>query len=204
MSYRKKHYPPKPQKRGMDGQQELGNVEYTNPGVERAISTTKLSSGQPYQRPIDENVVDRLIRNWDERLLDPLVVSFREGRFYVVDGQHRISAMRKMNGSADIIVPCKVYSGLSYEQEAELYYKLDRAKTHLSLAQVTKAILESGINPSYTEIQRLIEAAGFRWALEKKSGGAEHEILATRAIFSAYHTLGAGLFARMLVLLNST
>ena len=204
MSYRKKHFPPKPLKKGMDGHQEIRNIEYTTPGVERSLPTEKLFSGQAYQRPVDEKTVDNLVKHWDDRLLDPLVVSFRDGRFYVVDGQHRVAAMKRMNGNANVMVPCKVYSDLTYEQEAELYYKLDRAKTHLSMAQSTKAILESGLNPSYAEIQRLIEAAGFRWALEKKSGGAAHEILATRAIFSAYHTLGGDLFARMLALLKNT
>ena len=204
MSYRKKHYPPKPPKKGMNGQQEIGSIEYSNPGVERSIPTEKLFSGQAYQRPVDEKAVDNLIKHWDDRLLDPLVVSFRDGRFYVVDGQHRISAMKRMNGSANVMVPCKVYSGLTYEQEAELYYKLDLAKTHLTMAQSTKALLESGVNKDYTEIRRLIEAAGFRWMLEKKAGAAKNEILATRAIFSSYKTLGADAFSRMLALLKRT
>ena len=204
MSYRKKHYPPKPQKKGADGQQVIGNVEYANPGVERSIPTEKLFSGQAYQRPVDEKAVDNLIKHWDDRLLDPLIVSFRDGHFYVVDGQHRISAMKRMNGSTNIMVPCKVYSGLTYEQEAELYYKLDRAKTHLTMAQSTKALLESGVNKDYTEIRRLIEVAGFHWMLEKKSGAAKNEILATRAIFSSYKSLGPDAFSRMLNLLKST
>ena len=204
MSYRKKHFPPKPPKKGMDGQQEIGNIEYANPGVERSLPTEKLYSGQAYQRPVDEKVVDKLVKNWDDRLLDPLIVSFRDGNFFVVDGQHRVAAMKRMNGSGNILVPCKVYSGLSYEQEAELYYKLDLAKAHLTMAQSTKALLESGANQDYTEIRRLIEAAGFQWRLDKKAGAARNEILATRAIFSSYKSLGSDAFSRMLVLLKAT
>ena len=203
MSYRKKHYPPKEQKKCVEGQQAISDMEYANPGVERSISTARLFSGQAYQRPVDERMVDRLVKNWDERLLDPLVVSFRDGRFYVVDGQHRISAMKKMNGSANVMVPCKVYSGLTYEQEAELYYKLDRAKTHLTMAQATKALLESGANQEYAEIRRRIEAAGFQWKLDKNASGSDHEIVATRAIFNAYKSLGGEAFARMLSLIEA-
>lgn len=93
MSYRKKHYPPKPEKAVQ--QTAFVDMEYTNPGVERTIFSGKLTSGLPYQRQVDEKEVDRLIQEWDDRLLDPIIVSFRDGRFYVVDGQHRISAMRK-------------------------------------------------------------------------------------------------------------
>ena len=95
-SYRKKHNPPKSQK--MDNTlQEIRQQEpeYQNPGVDRELHTNRLTSGLPYQRPVNQKEVDRLIREWDERLLDPVIVSFRDGKFNVVDGQHRISAMRK-------------------------------------------------------------------------------------------------------------
>ena len=59
-----------------------------------------------------------IIWDWDERLLDPVIVSFRDGKFYVIDGQHRIAAMRKMNNGSEVMAVCKVYSGLTYEQEA--------------------------------------------------------------------------------------
>ncbi len=100
-SYRKKHNPQKPVKPKPAAQPD---PEYSNPGVERSIHTGRLTSGRPYQRPVNPKEVDRLIREWDERLLDPVTVSFRDGKFYVVDGQHRISAMRKMNGGRGIMV----------------------------------------------------------------------------------------------------
>ena len=142
MSYRKKHYPAKPEKKETDF--PISDVEYGKPGTERTLFTGRLTSGLPYQRPVDEKEVNRLIREWDDRLLDPLVVSFRDGKFNVVDGQHRVAAMRKMNGGKEVMVPCIIYSGLTYEQEADLCYKLDKAKKRLTLAQATNALAESG------------------------------------------------------------
>ena len=72
------------------------------------------------------------------------------------------------------------------------------------MAQSTKALLESGANQDYSVIRRLIEAAGFRWTLEKRSGAAANEILATRAIFNSFKDLGADAFSRMLALLKAT
>ena len=76
--------------------------------VERVISTDKLTSGLPYQRPVDDREVDRLVREWDERLFDPLAVSYRDGRYNVIDGQHRISALRKLHGGREVMIRCKV------------------------------------------------------------------------------------------------
>lgn len=199
MSYRKKHYPAKPER----NTQAMMEMEFSNPGVDRTLLTSRLTSGLPYQRPVDEKEVDRLIREWDDRLLEPLVVSFRDGRFNVVDGQHRIAAMVKKNGGREVMAPCKVYSGLTYEEEAALCYKLDKAKKRLSLSQSTNALVESGADAEATEIRRLVEGAGFRWALGKRSG-REHDIVATRAVINAYRLLGGEAFSRMLRLLEQT
>lgn len=82
-SYRKKRYPQKNQDTEQNWQPD---IEFSNPGVEKAIHTGRLTSGLPYQRPVNPREVERLIREWDGRLLEPVVVSFRDGKFYVVDG----------------------------------------------------------------------------------------------------------------------
>ena len=102
-----------------------------------------------------------------------------------------------------VTVPCLIYTGLTYEQEAELYFKLDQSKGRLRLSHATKALLESGTDAEVLEIKRLVEAAGFVWVLDKKSGDA-YEILSTRAIINAYRLLGGAAFSRLLVLLDST
>ena len=66
--------------------------------VERTLSTAQLTSGLPYQRNVEERDVNRLMREWDDKLFDPLVVSYREGKFNIVDGQNRASVLRKRNG----------------------------------------------------------------------------------------------------------
>lgn len=143
MSNRKKRRPPGSE-RTEQQQNLLAETQYSNPGVQRDLSSNQLTSGLPYQRPVEPEDVDRLIAKWDDRLLTPLVVSFRDGKFNVVDGQHRIAAMRKMADGGNVTVPCLIYTGLSYEQEAELYFKLDQSKGRLRLSHATKALLESG------------------------------------------------------------
>ena len=172
-------------------------------GVEELLSTGELYSGQPYQRPVLDRVVDKLVREWDPRLLTPLVVSYRDGRYNLVDGQHRVCAMRKKNGGKDVTALCRVYHGLTYEQEAELYYKLDRAKGHLRLSHATKALVESGADAEIIEIKRLLEDAGFVWALDKPTWEA-FEVEATRAVINAYRLLGGAAFSRMLELTART
>ena len=188
------------QKQGDHQQLTLGGMADEGLWEEKMLSTGELYSGQPYQRPVKDPVVDKLVREWDPRLLTPLVISFRDGRYYLVDGQHRTCAMRKKNGGKDVMALCHIYKGLTYEQEAELYYKLDQAKGHLRLSHATKALVESGSNAEVIEIKRLLEGAGFIWALDK-STKEPFEIEATRAVINAYRLLGGAAFSRMLELL---
>lgn len=89
-SYRKKHNPQKSSKPVQELKQ--AESEYQNPGVDRELHTNRLTSGLPYQRPVNQKEVDRLIREWDERLLDPVIVSFRpkQTRMRLTAGDGRI------------------------------------------------------------------------------------------------------------------
>lgn len=201
MSYRKKRSSPK--KEPLEHQTTISEVKYHNPGVSRDLSTANLTSGLPYQRPVETEDVDKLIAKWDPCLLPPIVVSFRDGNFNVVDGQHRIAAMRKMAGGGDVTVPCIIYTGLTYEQEAELYYMLDQTRGKLRLGHATKALVESGSNAEIMDVKQRIEDAGFVWALDRPTG-EPFEISTTRAVINAYRLLGGAAFSRMLGLIAGT
>lgn len=196
----RKHSPPKSEQMTLFPSAE---VEYGNPGTIRTLSTARLTSGLPYQRPVEQKNVDKLIRNWNSRELYPVIVSFRDGKFNVVDGQNRIAAMRQMAGGGDVLVPCMIYTGMTYEQEAELYAKLDKGKRPLTSRQHTKALVESGSDARIMEIKCLVEDAGFVWALGEPTG-KPFEIAPIRALINAYQLLGGEAFARMLSLLADT
>ena len=198
MSYRKKRSSSRAEPPGQ--QAPIPEVKYANPGVSRDLSTAKLTSGLPYQRPVETEDVDKLIAKWNPCLLTPIVVSFRDSNFNVVDGQHRIAAMRKMAGGGDVIVPCIIYTGLTYEQEAELYYMLDQTRGKLRLGHATKALVESGTNAEIIDMKQRVEDAGFTWALDR-STREPFEISTTRAVINAYRLLGGAAFSRMLGLI---
>ena len=197
MSNRRRHSPPRPEQQTLSPSAE---VEYSNPGSIRTLSTSQLTSGLPYQRPVAQKDVDKIVREWNGREVTPVVVSFRDGKFNVVDGQHHIEAMRQKAGGRDVIVPCIIHTGMTYEQEAELYARLDRDKKRLTLRQYTKAVVEAGSDANILKIKRLTEDVGFIWALGEPTG-EPFEIAPIRALINAYQLLGGEGFARMLSLM---
>ena len=197
MSNRRRPSPPRPEQQTLSPSAE---VEYSNPGSIRTLSTSQLTSGLPYQRPVAQKDVDKIVREWNGREVTPVVVSFRDGKFNVVDGQHHIEAMRQKAGGRDVIVPCIIHTGMTYEQEAELYARLDRDKKRLTLRQYTKAVVEAGSDANILKIKRLTEDVGFIWALGEPTG-EPFEIAPIRALINAYQLLGGEGFARMLSLM---
>ena len=153
-----------------------------------------------FRSPVLQKDVDKIIREWNGREVTPVVVSFRDGKFNVVDGQHHIEAMRQKAGGRDVIVPCIIHTGMTYEQEAELYARLDRDKKRLTLRQYTKAVVEAGSDANIMEVKRLTEEVGFIWALGEPTG-EPFEIAPIRALINAHQLLGGEAFARMLSLL---
>ena len=62
-----------------------------------------------YQRKIDSARVDRIVNSFDPRLANEVKVSFRDGKFYVFDGAHTLSALKRIHGEEAFMVDCKVY-----------------------------------------------------------------------------------------------
>lgn len=86
---------------------------------------------QAYGRALDESNLRRILREWDERALGVALLSLRnDGRYAVIDGQHRIEAAKKMGV---LTIPARVYIDLTPEEEAKLYrlFGIHKAQTPL-------------------------------------------------------------------------
>ena len=66
-----------------------------------------------YQRNLNANRVKRIAAEFDERIANAPKVSYRDGHYYVFDGQHTIAARKLLNNNCDLNIVCKVYSGLT-------------------------------------------------------------------------------------------
>lgn len=124
--------------------------------------------GSTYQRKIDKKKIDRIVANFDEHIANEPKLSFRNGEFFVFDGQHTIAARKRLNGDKDLFVLCKVYTNLSAEEEAWLFSQQTgesskptpgitlRAKSlgnDQDSIDFVAANLEVGISPSYSLAQ---------------------------------------------------
>lgn len=117
-----------------------------------------------YQRPLT-SFVDEVTRDYDPAKVGTLLVSARDDeRFAVFDGQTRMEAMKR-NGEPD--APCLVYSGLTPEQEAQLFADLVTKRRGTAAYLRFRAELRAG-KPQAVAIAEIVEAAGLDLGLVEK------------------------------------
>jgi len=131
------------------------NNKYTNQ-ITRMIPIAELQTGG-YQRPTNQSQVDRIAAAFDEAKLGMPIVSLRDGRYHLLDGAHRIAALRKLGYTHAM---CIVLKGLTYQDEADYFRTQNRNSRSLTKINLFKAGLEAN-DPMYIAIDRICRANGF-------------------------------------------
>ena len=85
------------------------------------VSSRDLEIPDAYQRKLNTERVAKIVAGFNERIANEPKVSFRDGHYYVFDGQHTIVARKHMNGNNDLPILCKVYYGMTEAEEALLF-----------------------------------------------------------------------------------
>ena len=119
------------------------------------------------QRDLSQARVNRLAACFDLEQLGTPVVSHRDGYFFVIDGQHRIEAL-KLIGYGGRQVQCWTYAGLAKASEAAMFLELDDMLT-LSAYPKFKVAVQAG-HPEECDIDRIVRAQGLRISLEHSGG----------------------------------
>lgn len=155
--------------------------------AERYVSFNQLGKAG-YNRGINRRQVNKIKRDYHEDMVQPAVVSFRDGKYFIVDGQHRSQAKYELNGNdPNTQILCDVRTGLTYEQEADLYYRLNTGSKVLSFAETLTGLIESK-DADALRFRSIVESCGYvvggnstnsltalqtTWKIFNKNGGEE-------------------------------
>jgi hypothetical protein len=135
-----------------------------------------------YQRATNTKQVMRIVNGFNEAKLGIPVVSERDGRYYVVDGTHRIAALRRLNYENAMFI---VLEGMTYEQEADYFRRQNENTRQLTLYTRFKAGLESG-DEVCLKINAVAEKNGFTIGTTARQFNTITAIFALMTIFDNY------------------
>ncbi len=124
------------------------------------LNTKQLVVDPAYQRQLKPNKVKSIADNFNPLRVNVVKVSHRGGKYYVFDGQHTTWAVKLRNGNQDTMIECKIYEGLTQEDEAELFARQFELTTRPDANSTMKALYASG-DIEIVELRKAIERAGF-------------------------------------------
>lgn len=171
----------------------------------KSISSDKLVSGVDYQRAVRDGNVLRMLKNgFNPYKFDPPIVSLRDGRYILVDGQHRILMLQYLNGGKPVEVECRIYHTMTYEDEANLVTHHDEGHTKMSPVEHITAASKGSDDEA--EIVREFMAANDECGitLTKKTNTNKGEFAAITTLLSEYRRYGKKTYCRVMRLINET
>ena len=163
------------------------------------LNTKDLVSSQAYQRDIDQKEVAYIVSNFDPHQFGIIKVSYRDGKYYVYDGQHRITAFKVLNGNQDGFVKCEVHYGLTYEDEAKYFADQYLGAKKVDLIYRWRALYEAKNEHVYSIINS-VRAIGIEVKFTKSK--ASNRIIAFKQLNDMWTKLGSEETLRILTLLK--
>ena len=152
-----------------------------------------------YQRMLRMEKVSQIAENFSEYIANEPKVSYRDGRFYVFDGQNTVEARRTCNGGKDVTIRCKVFYGLTKEDEATLFVIQTGNATCLTAGERLRANLVAE-NPDALYFVGITSNAGVEFAYDGIR--APWKIYCIGTAYELYKQYGCERYVEMLHIIN--
>lgn len=137
--------------------------------VVKNVPLAKMRVSPNAQRDLKLERVDYLVSEFDPEDFGYPVVNFRDQHFYVIDGQHRIEAVKRYLGEWETqSVTCRVYSGMNEKQEAEMFDRLNNVLAVNAFAKF-KVRVTAG-RADECAVKKAVEKVGLKIAQDKSGG----------------------------------
>lgn len=155
-----------------------------------------------YQRSLNYSDCKKYSKDFDWYLVGVLLVSYRDGEYYIVDGQHR-KVLLQMKGVDETL--CQIITGLTYKEEAALFKKYNTMRKSLGRGDLLAADVESG-DKRAIKLMQVVNKSPYACERNKQEDNAKGKINihGVAALEAAYDALGDKGLAAMLDLVHKT
>lgn len=165
------------------------------------IEPKYLKADPTYQREINYARVNKIVRNFDINLFNEPKVSKRDdGFYYIFDGDHSVAAHMLKFGK-DVPIKCKVYYGLTPEEEMRLFVQqngISKAPTRIEKLRA----MNNHNDPEVTDMVESARIAGVK--IDFTSDPTNNKIAAVDTAFSVFKSIGRANFINMLCVIKQS
>jgi len=166
------------------------------------LTSAVLETDPSYQRRMNVAQIDRIVKEFNPLLVNAVKVSHRNGRFFVFDGAHTLAALRYIHEGKPFMVECKVFSGMTYQEEAELFALQTGTSRTVSFDYKLRAKLAAE-TPKEKAFLEATESAGLHLSDVQRSS-MRYVIAAKATAQRIFDNYGADLYTDMLRLIVET
>jgi len=168
----------------------------------KKLNTKELMVDELYQRDVDMKRIAKMVKNYDPCLVNFIKVSFRDGKYYIFDGQHTSVLEKTVRGKGnDVPVACLVFSGLTRLDEMELFVAQNGESAVVNTNAKLRALYNFG-DPDVTGMVTAAQCAGVR--VDFTHGQAQNKVTAISTLMKLYLKMPREQFIDMLSVLRET
>jgi hypothetical protein len=132
------------------------------------VKISDLNVDHDYQRPIKLDLVQKIVDEFDPRAFGVAEISERtDSTLWILDAQQRVAAIRRM-GLDDEIVPCLIHYGLTKDEEAGLFIKLNKNKGVSTYEKYHARV--TALDPVAVDIEEIIRNRALKTGPSSASG----------------------------------
>lgn len=166
------------------------------------LNNAALQISPDIQRKLSPMRVSEILKKYSPLVANPVKVSYRDGKYYIFDGMHTRAAMCGLNGTDNFPIFCRVYYGLTKEDEARLFATQFGVSEAVPMGYRLRALAVAK-DPEVLEFIKVTENSGF--AITPGSTACHNgRISAVCQAFKVYLDLGSVDYGRMLKMLHRT
>lgn len=162
----------------------------------KSVPLAKMRVSTAAQRVLKPARVLELTSIFDLEQLGYLVVNFRDGWWWIVDGQHRFEALKRWLGYGweKQSLDCRAYDGKSEQDEAKMFLRLNNALAVSAFDKFKRAVF-AGYSDERS-VEKAADKAGLKIAREKGDG----HVSAVTTLMKIYKRSDAKTLTRSLAL----
>lgn len=129
---------------------------------------------------------NKIMRTFDQNLVQPISVALIDGRYYCFDGQMTMKVLKAKNAGRDLCVKCRVYTGMTKMDAANMFINQRGTTSRVSLADKIRVLGNYGDKNSI-DFQRITEENGLEisWTGNK----AKNTVVAVSTLWSEFLAL---------------
>lgn len=157
------------------------------------LNTSKICVDESYQRKIKPAQIGKAVRAYNPNVERKPRVSYRDGKYWVFDGQHTIVMRETLNGGP-LDLECEVYFGMTQYDEKELFKLQTGASSRPTECDKVRADYNAGDDYAVAMVNA-IEDAGLCLAFNYNNSA--NRIVCVTTVAKAYRTLPYEKFSRM-------